>query len=45
MDEASGSYEVSKRRLSSSGSDYVEKSYGDDVVQGVYEVSTRSLNK
>ena len=44
-DEASASYEVSKRRLSSSGSDDGETSYGDDDVRGAYEVSSPYLKK
>ena len=44
MDETSVSYEVSKRRLSTS-SDDGETSYGDNDVRGVYEVSSPYLNK
>ena len=42
VDEASTSYEVSKRRLKSSDG---ETSYGDNDVRGVYEVSSPYLNK
>ena len=45
VDEASASYDVSERRLSISGSDYVETTYGDDDVLGAYEVSSPYLNK
>ncbi len=44
MDETSVSYEVSKRRLSTS-SDDGETSYGDDDMRGVYEESSPYLNK
>ena len=45
LDEASASYEVSKRRFSSSGSDDGETSNGDDDVRWGYEVSNPYLNK
>ena len=45
MDEASATYGVSTRRLSSSGSDDGETSYGDDDVRGVYEVCSPYLYK
>ena len=45
MNEASATYDVSKRRLSSSGSYHGETSYGDNDVRGVYEVSSPYLNK
>ena len=36
---------MSKRRLSSSGSDDGETSYGNNDVRGVYEVSSPYMNK
>ena len=45
MDEASASYDVSKRRLSSSGNEDGDTSHVDDDVRGVYEVSCPYLNK
>ena len=45
MDEASASYEVSKRRFSSGGCDDGETSNGDVEVRWGYEVSNPYLNK
>ena len=45
VDEARASYELSKRRLSSSGRDTGETSYGDNDMRVVYEVSSTCLIK